>query len=196
MTWHGVEVVTHSRDEWRAARHRGIGASEAAAVMGASRWTTREQLIEAKVGPLPAEQSSPAMARGHAWEQPLMQSWAGQVGQSVVHAGDRLFRHPEMEWHLASPDGWCADSPEHLIEIKTTSADWRRLPDHVWWQVQQQMSVTGGELVTVVAWTQGRVFAWDVEKDRTAIAELIATEERVWQEVCARRSALALAWAG
>lgn len=42
--------LKHNSPEWLAFRRKGIGASDAAAVLGLSKWTTNVELWEEKVG--------------------------------------------------------------------------------------------------------------------------------------------------
>lgn len=110
--WNGTE------DEWLAARRRGLGASDIAAVLGFSTYTTPWQVWAEKTDARrPPEWVSAAADLGHALEPWLIEQASGLLDLPVTRTPHRLYAHAEHGWRMCSPDG--AAGPRHFVEAKT-----------------------------------------------------------------------------
>ena len=143
------------REEQKEARSKGIGASEAAAVLGLSPFKTAYQVWEDKTGlSTGLQEETPAMAYGKLMEGTIRQWYSNKTGQ-VVTVPEMGLAHPKYPFVLASPDG-LVDAKRGL-EIKTSrsSQGWGEpgtdeIPIYYTIQVQQQMLVFAFEVVDVV----------------------------------------------
>jgi len=103
----GVLVLPHGapEDVWLARRREGIGASEIAAIMGISPWESRFSTWWRKR----EGWDSPAndeMSVGKFLE-PTIAAWFEEFGdpnENLTFTPAGLYRHPEREWQLATPD--------------------------------------------------------------------------------------------
>lgn len=99
-----VLPATAPRDQWRAARRPGIGASEIAAVMGISPYDSPFSLWWRKHMGWDIE-ASDEMRTGTFLESAIavwFSDHAATPGIVVTSAG--LFAHPERPWQIATPD--------------------------------------------------------------------------------------------
>jgi putative phage-type endonuclease len=144
--------------EWYAWRGKGLGASDAPAIMGDSPWTTKFELWGQKTGLLPRPDLHPfavsAMERGKLLE-PKVREWYRQKTGYVLEA-DVNCEHPTYEFLRASLDGW-RDEDQIVREIKCpgkvdhATALKGRVPTKYVPQVQFQLFVTGAQVAEYIS---------------------------------------------
>lgn len=147
-----------------AGRMQGIGASEAAAVVGMSPWMSKLELWRLKVGAEKAKDlsGSAAVSRGVRMEPALRGLYTAIHPHYTVdyHAYDILYQK-ERPFIFATLDGEVTDERgrKGILEIKTSSpngkAGWAKwdghIPDHYYCQILHQMLATGYEFVDLMA---------------------------------------------
>ena len=163
-----AEIKTH--EEWLQARQNGIGASEAAAVIGRSPWLDNVELWRRKTGrtQAPDISSNEAVAYGHAAEAPIRELFAlDYPGYEVTYGGAfDMVRHPEHPFILATLDGRLLEKDTGrcgVLEIKTTNIV-RSMQKEKWWgpdgpcvpmqyytQIIHQLLVTGFDFAVLHA---------------------------------------------
>lgn len=184
-----------NRGPWLRERSRGIGASEAAALMGESPWETPADLWAAKLVHAPRDLGEFA-DWGLRLEDAIATAYSEPrySGREVVRDCE-IIVSTEHPWALATLDAW-TDHPEFgriPLELKTTSAysadEWAAgVPRHYWWQCQHQALVTGAPMVAVACLIGGQQLVWDdVERDDEAIARLVNRGRRFWEAVVSAR---------
>jgi putative phage-type endonuclease len=173
------------RQQWLEVRSLGIGASDASAVLGLSRWTSPYEVWAEKRGYLPPTPDNDAMELGRLLEPVIADRWSATSGIPVRKAG--LMASRERPWQLASVDRLAACGG--LVEIKTLShrvaQEWDdgQTPDHAEAQSQHQMAVTGRSHVHVVGLQDGRTWLERVVvRDDALIADLTKVEDEFWHE--------------
>lgn len=154
-----------SREEWLNARREcGIGASEAAAVVGVSPWMTPMELWRLKVGAAQSKDlsGSAAVSRGVRMEPVLRDLYAAMHPHYTVdyHAYDILYQE-DRPWLFATLDGEVTDDQGRrgILEIKTSTpngklgwAKWDgQIPSHYMAQILHQMLATGWDFVDLLA---------------------------------------------
>lgn len=158
--WHVID--TPSDDAWRAARRRYITATESAAILRCSPWSTPLAVWAAKRG-IQAVTDSPAMAWGRRLESVVADAAAEELGLAI-QTPPRLIASVRYPWLAASLDRWLTDptSPPEPVEIKTSGETdgWgptgsTQIPPHYYVQVQHQMIVVGAVQAHVVALLRG-----------------------------------------
>ncbi len=203
MSFAIVDLVQGSAD-WLRWRHDGIGASDAAALMGQNPWRSPQALFAEKVAP-------PRYGAGRR-ERPLA-AVADLFGATPVREDGgleaqarRLYRQQhgsavapiclvstERPWQRASLDG--ADlAAGRLLEIKCGSATYAavaksgRVPGHYIGQLQQTLAVTGFDAIDFWVWLPGRPPLLITERrDEVYIAELNERGAAFWARVMAAR---------
>lgn len=182
-----------TREQWLAERQTGVGGSDAAVVLGLSKWKTPYQLWQEKRGELPQQPDSWLLRWGRAMEPELRQHYADLTGREVSLAHG-IVRHPEHPWMICTPDGGVGSDgsrERRLLEIKISrSADgWGEpgsdeihpvyLP-----QAQHNMLVTGFRVCDVLFAVYGREpVLYTVPADDEIHDMLIEAEYIFWDHV-------------
>lgn len=189
------QAYARSRVPWLRERRRGIGASDAPAVVGLSPWSSPLSLWVDKTR-MPdyehADDMSEPMRWGHVLESAVAHEHARRLGLRLA-ASPGILAHPRLPWMRATPDFIVVDrarQPVELMEVKTASAfrseEWAddAPPDHVVIQVLHQLAVTGDRRCHVAALVGGnQPRHWVIERDEPAIAMLIDREREFWDRV-------------
>ena len=147
-----VHNVQQGTPEWLALRASHFTASEAPAMMGASKFQTRNDLLAMKktgIVPDVTPQQQAAFDRGHATEEmarPLAEEDIGEELYPIVGTSGNL---------LASMDGATMLGDvlfEHKLwnEKLVAQIRARELDPHYYWQLEQQLLVSGAERVLFV----------------------------------------------
>lgn len=147
-----VHNVQQGTPEWHALRSSYFTASEAPAMMGASKFQTRTDLLAVKktgIVPDVTPQQQAAFDRGHATEEmarPLVEEMLGEELYPIVGTSGNL---------LASMDGATMLGDvlfEHKLWNEKVVAQIRagQLEPHYFWQLEQQLLVSGAERVIFV----------------------------------------------
>lgn len=166
-----------TREEWLNNRTMGIGASEAASVLGLNPWESPYQLWRRKKGLDAPKVENFAMKAGHYLEDAVSKFYADESHCTIIKSSTDDFTildtdHPMLR---VSPDRtfWRAgarhnDKEKSILECKTTQMqiDPDNIPKH--WFCQLQMNLGVGEYKDgALAWlTMGREFGYlDVDFD-------------------------------
>lgn len=158
-------IICKDRAEWLEARKDGLGASDAAAVLGISPWKTNVQLWEEKTCLVVPEDigGNPAVKYGNDAEPLLRQFFAlDHPEYRVCFTPYKIIKHPELPFITCTPDGELeeiATGRRGGLEIKTTeiqsSAGWLRwkgrIPDEYYAQVCHQMLAAAWDFVELLA---------------------------------------------
>jgi putative phage-type endonuclease len=170
--------VTQGSEEWHDIRSKRFTASEAPAMMGASKYMKREDLLHQKAtGHVPNVSSSQQAIfnRGHEAE-----ALARPIAEKI--AGEELYPctcDDDDGWLLASMDGLDMFETlgfEHkLLNTELREATAETLDDHYKYQMDHQMLVTGVEKILFMAsdgTEENCVWFW-YERDEKRIADVI-----------------------
>lgn len=192
-----VDTANLSRDEWLEWRRKGLGGSDAAAVLGISPFRTARDLYFDKLGVVTADDQENwvALEMGTLLEPLVARIFEKKTGLKIFQR-KCMFQHPEHLWMLADldylvelPDGSIA-----ILEIKTTNYNAK----DKWWY-------NGEEIVPVYYEAQGRHYMAvmnidrvyfcclygnneeeaiirHIDRDRSYEEELIALEDSFWHD--------------
>ena len=199
-------ICPTNREEWLAARQiQGIGASEAAAIVGLSPWMSKNELWYIKTGKKIAKDLSgnAAVEQGIRMEGAIRTVFAARHPEFQVehHAYDILYQ-TERPWLFATLDGEITESfadssvKKYPLEIKTSTprgkADWDKwsdgkIPDNYYIQILHQMLATGWEKAYLTAFLYGKedITIREYEfwrKDCEADLNCLLKEETAFQE--------------
>ncbi|WP_130908323.1 YqaJ viral recombinase family protein [Pseudomonas sp. Sample_16] len=147
-----IHNVAQGSAEWHALRSQHFTASEAPAMMGASKYQTRTDLLTLKktgIAPEVTPSQQHIFDKGHATEalaRPLVEAMIGEELYPVVGTSGNM---------LASMDG-ATMLGETLFEHKlwneslVAQVHAEDLSPHYYWQLEQQLLVSGAERVIFV----------------------------------------------
>ncbi len=147
-----IHNVAQGSAEWHALRAKHFTASEAPAMMGASKYQTRTDLMTMKktgITPEVTQAQQYIFDKGHATEalaRPLVEDMIGEELYPVVGTDGNL---------LASMDGATMLGEtlfEHKLWNESLAAQVKagELEPHYFWQLEQQLLVSGAERVIFV----------------------------------------------
>lgn len=172
--------------EWLQWRARGIGASEAPAIMRENPWKSLAQLRQEKLQPRFHRPANAAMARGTALE-PVAR--ALYCERKKIDVRPQCIESREYRWMRASLDGACFERGA-LVEIKCGEATYRRasrhqaVPDYYYGQLQHILAVTGYQVMDFWCYLPGRrPILIEVERNPAYIERLIESERRFWDTI-------------
>lgn len=196
-----IIVLPATHEEWLKERQNGIGASEAAALLGMSHWKTNVELWEEKVGLRQPEDISdkPYVQYGHDAEPHLRALFAlNHPELEVIYDSPfKIIRNEEHPFIFATPDGELVERETGCrggLEIKTTEirnpsqwAKWKdRIPDEYYSQVIWQMIATDWDFVILNAqirwWTREGELRLDVREYRINRNDVLEDIEYTVQE--------------
>ena len=154
--------VRHGSLEWLKLRTNGIGASEAAAILGLSKWKTNQELWEEKIGVRDRKEASnpDRVDYGQKAEKHLIALFKLQYKDKYKVRIDKNTVYFKNGFQFASLDAELTDletGEMGIHEDKTVLADssivweeWRdRLPDQYYVQLLHQILVTGWKFVII-----------------------------------------------
>lgn len=167
-----------------------LGASEAAAVLGLSRWSSPVEVWAHKTGLLPEEDLSGELRIkvGNKLEQLVADLFMEETGKTV-HRVNETKRHPKYPFIGANLDRRVVGE-NAVLELKTASGwkakEWQEdeFPAEYVIQVIHQMAVTGaqkGYLAVLIGGNQD--FKWKpIDRNEKVIGDLIRREVEFWEK--------------
>lgn len=178
-----------SEAEKQAARREYLGGSDAAAVLGLSRWKTPLQLWAEKTGNIVPEDRSQSLPirLGNRLEQVVAELFEEETGLQVRRITESQ-THPKYPFLRAQIDRRIVGADE-ILEIKTASGfkakEWEddQIPAEYILQCLHQLAVTGKQrchLACLIGGNQDFVRKV-VERDDAAIADLVRKEVEFWE---------------
>lgn len=200
-------IQTHYEDRtrWLAGRKRGIGASEAPAIIGLSPWMNSMKLWRLKLGTdTPKDLSgNPAVERGNRMEPALRGLYAAEHPEmEVIYEPFDTFAQSDRPWLFATLDGRLLEREtgrRGILEIKTASlsgkAAWAEWDGGVkpayYTQICHQLLATGFEFVHLYAYltssmgeyTTLRLYEFERAEMEEDIRYLARKEDEFWKHV-------------
>lgn len=204
-----VSERQRQRDAWLEERRTGIGASDAAIILGISKWKSPLQLFAEKAGlaDIPEDEKD-YLSWGHRLEPVIAGAYQDETDRLTLDPGDfAIERSADVPFMLATIDrfivGWPMDRPRPeyapegssagpargVLELKTANAfrreEWKDEPPLAYQiQLQHQLAVTGLQWGSIAVLIGGQQFLWtDIARNQPFIDALIAAEERFWRRV-------------
>ena len=176
------------RERWLNARRDGVGASEAAAVVGLNPYRTALEVYFDKLGVLPRQESRRTQV-GTLIEPVIARLYEAETGRTAT-AAQVHFVHPVWPWMMATVD-YVTEGPggERVLEVKRVgyggARDWRNGPPvYYTLQVQQQLACMDFECGEIAALIGDDEFAiYSVARDDAQIATLAEAERKFMDAV-------------
>lgn len=172
------------------ARRAYIGASDAAAVLGLSRWRTPLQVWAEKTGMLPSEDISNRLPIevGNELEDLVCKLFTKRSGKAVRRVNETIF-HPKYPFLAVNVDRRVVGE-DAVLEAKTASGwkakEWEgeEIPQEYIVQCLHNLAVTGKARCYVAVLIGGNQdFQWKViERDEAAISTIIEREVAFWND--------------
>lgn len=183
-----VLIHTTSEADWLEARRKGVTASEIAIVMGLSPYSSPYALYHRKLGNLPEQGETDAMALGKHMESFVADKFEQLRPEfTVTGSGRDLWAHPARPWQMATPDRYVTEGSYSardaiaVLECKIDggSDEWGEdgtdeIPVHYRCQVLWQMDVMGVSTgyVACLLWNRRQVRVYELTMDDAARKDL------------------------
>jgi putative phage-type endonuclease len=181
-----------SRADWLKARQSGLGASDAAAILGYSTWSTPFKVWAQKMGRLEDEVETEAAYWGRVLEPAIATRYAQETGRLVgaPEPAYTLLRSRQWPFLVASLDRvvLSSDFGPAPVELKTAHFmkrhEWLEDPPGQYLiQLQMQMAVCVARRGSVAGLLGGQEYAaFDRERDDALIAPAVTLLERFWRD--------------
>lgn len=184
-----VSTADMTRGEWLQQRRKSIGGSDAAGIVGLSKWSSPYSIWADKTGRLPDKPDSEAMRQGRDLEDYVARRWMEETGHKVRRLNAMIY-NPSYPHSHADVDRWVVGENAGL-ECKTTSAmdlrkfDGVEFPEQYYCQCVHYMAVTGAERWYLAVLVFGRGFYTFTLERADVDAEiryLMEAEYRFWTE--------------
>ncbi len=182
-----VATKDMAQEEWLELRRKGIGGSDAAAILGLDRYRSPFEVYAEKLGLKAEEPDNEAMRQGRDFEDYVASRFCEDTGKKVRRR-NAILQHPDYPWILANIDRWVVGENAGL-ECKTTSILNRtkftqgEYPPNYYTQCMHYMAVTGAEKWYLAVLVLNRGFhVFTIERDEAEIAALIQAEKHFWEE--------------
>ncbi len=189
-----------NRSLWIEERRRGVGASDAPAILGISRFGSPTSVAAAKLGLLGDDEDAETELQrwGRFVEKPMIEAFNAETGLKARPSNVLYQReHDRLGFMMATPDGEVALATGEVggleCKLKIFGADeWERegVPDEVQVQAQHQMAVMGWGFVYVLGLLDGYRLRWrKVERDEARITgEIEPAEIDFWDRLLGGRA--------
>ena len=183
-----IKTLEMTYEEWKAARMKGIGGSDAAAAIGVSRWKSPLQLYLEKSGEIEQPEAGEAAYWGNVLEAVVADEFTKRTGKKVQRV-NRILIHPEHQFMIANIDRRVVGE-NAILECKTTSAwngkEWEgdEIPSEYIIQVMHYLAVTGAEKAYFAVLIGGNRFEWkEIVRDEELIEMMTNAEMAFWNYV-------------
>ncbi len=183
-----ISTVGMSREEWLERRRHTIGGSDAAGIVGLSKYSTHYTVFLDKTGRLPDKPDNEAMRQGRDLEDYVAKRWEEATGKKVRRLQAMLY-NPAYPFAHADVDRMVVGEDAGL-ECKTTATlDIRQFsgvdfPEKYYAQCVHYMAVTGAKRWYLGVLVFGRgFFVFTLERNQAEIDALMMAEAAFWEKV-------------
>jgi len=176
--------ITQGTEKWKALRRTKITASDAAVILGVSKYKTPLELWHEKVGGIEQEYS-PQMEWGRQNEELARKAFVQETGFNV---SPEVLIHPEKQWMMASLDGY-----EHfsktIVEIKCLKKEDHEAARHgtiqpqYYAQIQHQIYVAEASFAIYVGYRMGDMYHFYIARDEEFIKNMLEKEWEFYQRI-------------
>ena len=176
-----------TEEQWLENRRKGLGGSDAGAVLGFNKYTSPYKLFLEKTGVYKEEFDSEAAYFGHVLEDVVRKEFEKRTGKKVI-TNDNLYVHDEYSFMQANLDGEI-EGENAGFEAKTASEylkdEWvgDEIPASYLCQLHHYMAVMNYDRMYIAYLIGGNKFGWKVvNKDPEFEKILIEREKWFWEE--------------
>lgn len=181
-----ISTVGMSREEWLEHRRRTIGGSDAAAIVGLSKWATPLTVYMDKKGLSPDKPDSIPMRIGRELEETVARLWMEETGKKCQRRNAILI-NPAYPFAHANVDRWVVGENAG-VECKTTSEmnlktfRGNDYPANYYVQCMHYMALTGADRWYLAVLVGNReLFTFTIERDEEEIAALMEQERAFYE---------------
>ena len=183
-----ISTVGMSREDWLERRRHTIGGSDAAGIVGLSRYATPYTVFLDKTGRLPDKADNEAMRQGRDLEDYVAKRWEEATGKKVRRLQAMLynpaypFAHADVDRMVVGEDAGLECKTTATLDICQFSGV--EFPEKYYAQCVHYMAVTGAKRWYLGVLVFGRgFFVFTLERNQAEIDALMAAEAAFWEKV-------------
>jgi putative phage-type endonuclease len=182
-----------TRAAWLAERHKTLGASDCAAVMGRSSWQSPYSVWWHKTNPLEPEDPTVEQMVGHCLEPLVLELFNAHSGVKATATPNVVYRNSQWPWLHASTDALTLDGLP--VELKTAKFDaaktWKKtVPLAYLVQCHVQMLVLERDEAFCAVLLNDSGFAWHPVKRVPSLCDaIVKTTDSFWRHCIETRTA-------
>lgn len=187
-----VSTRNMARQEWLEWRRKGIGGSDAAAILNLNPYQSAFDVYAEKLGIKEEQPDNEALRQGRDLEDYVAFRFSEATGKKVRRR-NAILQHPDYPWMLANIDRMVVGE-EAGLECKTTSVlnksrfKLGEYPDNYYVQCMHYMAVTGYKKWYLAVLVLNKSFhVFEIERDEEEIEALIQAEKYFWEEHVLKR---------
>ena len=185
-------VIKHrlpsTHEEWLNNRLKGIGGSDAGAILGFNNYKSPYALWCEKTGRVNKDIDNEAMRQGRDFEDIVAKRFMEATGKKVKKS-NFSYQSEEHPFMLANVDR-IVIGEDAILECKTTNMltktkyDKGDIPPSYYAQCMHYMAVTGCKKAYIAVLVLSKEFHWfEIERDEDEIQSLIEQEKEFWELV-------------
>lgn len=175
------------REEWLGWRRKGIGGSDASAIVGLNPYSSAFQVWVDKLGLNPTDEDNEAMRQGRDFEDYVAKRFEEATGKKTRNC-NFILQHSKHDILLANIDRMIVGEKAGL-ECKTTSVlnktdfEGGDIPPQYYVQCQHYMAVTGYKKWYLAVLILNRAFYWfEIDRNEDDIKALVEAELDFWDK--------------
>lgn len=180
-------ITDFTREQWLELRQKGIGGSDAGAILGLNKWKTPFEVYIDKTEPLEDHGAGEAAYWGTQLEDMVAKEFEIRTGKKV-RRNNRMMTSIEHPFMFANIDREIVGE-DAILECKTANTylakDWEddKVPPSYIIQGQHYLAVTGKARIYYAVLIGGQKFSWKVlERDEDLINLIIDRETEFWMD--------------
>jgi len=183
-----IPIQDYSREEWLELRRGSVGGSDAAGIVGLSKWAGAYSIWADKMGLLPEREQTEAMRQGTDLEEYVARRWKEESGKKVRSVRAVLmnpeypFAHANIDRYVVGEDSGLECKTTSMLNLKTfEQGDY---PAQYYCQCVHYMAVTGAKRWYLAVLVLGKdFFMFTIERDENEIKALMKREREFWRYV-------------
>lgn len=183
-----VPIAGKSREEWLEMRRHTIGGSDAAGIIGLSKWSSPMSVWADKTGRLPDKPDTEAMRLGRDLEGYVARRWMETTGKKVRRLNSMLynelypFAHADIDREVIGERAGLECKTTSTLDVKQFQG--LEFPEQYYAQCVHYLAVTGYDrwYLSVLVFGRG-LFNFVLERDQAEIDALMKAEGEFWELV-------------
>ena len=183
-----TKIATPNKEEWKNLRHKYVGGSDAAAIVGLNPFSSAYSLWAEKTDRVPPFEGNLTTEVGTYLEDFVAKKFEEETGKKVRRENHSIL-NDKYPWAIANVDRVLVGEDAGL-EIKTTSELNMKsfkngeYPSQYYAQCVHYLAMTGKQRWYLAVLIGNKEFKrFTIERDEDEIAALMAAEEEFWEHV-------------
>lgn len=179
-------------EQWLAWRRKGIGSSDAAAIMGFSKWGNPLEVFLERTGRIKGRKREPwewkAMERGRILEPAARAAYEARTG--IIMPAKCVIHSEKFQWLRSSLDGLNLAAEKAAVELKAPGAEDHakamrgEITDYGFWQCVHHLMVTELNQIDFASFRDGELAPIiSVHRDWKFEKQLFQAEKEMWERI-------------